>query len=81
LVNQANPAPIFDEVEIQRRKRKFWRIAGAGLIVLLPVAVYLLRFLVNGIKRAQEAFPQIQHFAEHYPKTLLSSASKTSLKI
>jgi O-antigen ligase len=68
LVNQANSAPIFDKVEIQRRKRKFWRIAGVGLIVLLLVAVYLLRFLIDGIKLAQEALPQVQHFAEHYPK-------------
>ena len=68
LVNQTNPAPIFDGVEIRRRKRRFRQIIAVGLIVLLPIVVYLLWLLGDGIKRAQEALPQVQHFAKHYPK-------------
>lgn len=68
LVNQANPDPALDEVEIQRRKQRFWRIIAVGFIILLPVALYLLWLLGVGIERAQEALPQIQRLAKHYPK-------------
>ena len=68
LVKQANLVTAFDEIEIQRRKKKLWRIIAVGFTVLLPIALYLLWLLGAGIKRAQGALPQIQRLAKHYPK-------------
>lgn len=68
LVNQTNPAPIPDEVEIRRRKRRFGQIVAIGFVAFLPVALYLLWLLGVGIKRAQEALPQVQRLAQHYPE-------------
>ena len=68
LVNQVNPVPVLDAIEIRRKKQRFWRIIAVGFFVLLPVVLYMLWLLGAGIKRAQEAFPQIQRFAERYPE-------------
>lgn len=68
LVNQANPTPIPDEFELQRRKRGFRRIVAVGFIVLFPFVVYLLWLLDAGIKWAQGSLPQVQRLAKHYPK-------------
>jgi len=68
LVNQANPAPIHDEIEIRRRKLRFRRILATGFVAFLPVVIYLLCLLGAGIKRAKEALPQIQRLAKHSPK-------------
>jgi|GEM_PF-697108 len=68
LGNQANPAPIHDEIEIRRRKLRFRRILATGFVAFLPVVIYLLCLLGAGIKRAKEALPQIQRLAKHSPK-------------